>query len=733
MEKKDTKQWKWFGWWFPKVTKPYKYWKLHEVMAFHDIRFQFIYYRNLPMDFRFSSFLRKIKANTFIELVEIHWTHFLFMLGITLLDIARVVSRVDFGPFFEPAFLIAESILNMVLVTMLGWKIRKIYWKMTRNPATYYDQVDRHSLEMERLIESELKKIKNESQPQSRRMSKTFERKSVDNDADVADDETVIRKSVDMDRPRMSTDRRSRRASHAGSQSSKHDSHGHGGGHGAGAHKPIYQNLAYVPPKSIPSSGTVTPSAHEDDHGLDNVVARHSLDVNRETIVESNKASVDITTADRPSARSSFDKPRKYEPGNSLTNKDGSIAMDAVANAAARRRNEGRSSIEASGRFSRTSQDGPPRRLSNASRPDRRVSRDRRDSNASRRTSVDLSMTLPVEDLASRTKNTRKLKVKKQSGSGSDPMVVDLSDDEAGLDNIEMRKLALKRLKQKERPNPGLVNLHKENEAAKTAAVETKYPKWLVKCLPRLGRIASPAEKLFWFGSPKFYLWCVEWVLFFTTVNLATTLAKVGTAAKKINSPPEKIKAGAKMLVFSVHQKTNTTAKPAAGYPLEHPPELAENFMLLGIALLVACIALFYVLFRIADVMKKYIFVLNNANMIPESMTIEAIQTIRVKDAILGGGGFRNNGDESPNNYAYVDGSDTEVEDGEYAKGRHDLTSFFNKEVQGGRQPGALPIGDAKEENPRRVSVSSRRTSEQIDEVEAVAETNDWDGRAEKV
>lgn len=309
-----------------------------------------------------------------------------------------------------------------------------------------------------------------------------------------------------------------------------------------------------------------------------------------------------------------------------------------------------------------------------------------------------------------------------------------MSDDEVGMDDMELRKLALKRLKQKERPNPGLVNLHKENEAAKTATIESKYPKWLVKFLPRLGRIASPAEKLFWFGSPKYYLWCVEWVLFFTTVNLATTLAKVGTLAKKRNSS-KVAKVTARLVEIAVHQATkNTTATPFKSVTVS-AADIEDSFFLLMIALLVAFITLFYVLFRIADVMKKYIFVLNNANMIPETMTIEAIQTIRVKDIAHGKGIYHssNDGDESPSAYAYVDGSDTEVEDGEFAKGRHDLTSFFNKEAQAGRQPGALPIGDAKEQNPRRVSVSSRRTSEQIDEVEAVAETNDWDGRADKV
>ena len=737
LERKRGPVWRYWSWWFPKFSRVVKYWKLHEVMAFHDIRFQFIYYRNLPNDFKFSSFLRKVKTNSFIELVEIHPTHFLFMLAFTLLDIARVKSNADFGYFFEPSFLIAESVLNIVLVTVLALKIRAIYWKLTRNPATYYNEVDRRSLEEEHYIAQEVKRIAAESAPQSRRMSRTFDRKSQDgapaSTADSKDDEEQsMRKSVDMDRPRMSTDRRSRRASHAPGHAAAPSGHGHG-------HKPIYQNMAYVPPKSIPSSGTHTPSEHGDSNiDLEDVVARHSLDISREGNLDTSRIAADpVLGTDRPSARSSFDKPRKYEPSQTLTNKDGTPSMDAVARAAERRRSEstGRTSLEAAGRFSRT-KDAPDsgRRHSNASRPrlsvdrDRRISRDRRDSSASRRTSVDLSQTLPVPELAARSTNTRPLKVKGKRHSTDDQgqMTIDVSDDGMGLNAEELRELAKKRIAEKAKPTPGLVSHAKLNEAAKSAEVGNKYPSWLVKMLPRLGRVASPAERLFWFGSPKFYLWCVEWVLFFTTVNLSATLAKVGTAAKKRSSPPKgTAKKAARFLVSVVHQAKNGTSAQAAKPAVPGVPD--ESFLLLMIALLIAFLTLGYVLLRIAGIMKKYIFVLNNANMIPETLTIEAIQTLRVKDIMK-------------NNYEpmYVDGSDTEVDEGEYAQARANMSTFFSNEVQGGRMPGT-----AAAEQQRKVAVSSRRASNENDgtttavtgansQVVAVAEA-EWDGRASNV
>ena len=69
-KKKKNILWNTVGWWISKPSNLLKYGKLHEIMTFHDIRYQFIHYRSLKPDFRFSKFLRKIKFATFVELVR---------------------------------------------------------------------------------------------------------------------------------------------------------------------------------------------------------------------------------------------------------------------------------------------------------------------------------------------------------------------------------------------------------------------------------------------------------------------------------------------------------------------------------------------------------------------------------------------------------------------------------------------------------------------------------------
>lgn len=717
LERRADLSWRYFGWWFPKISRPVRYWKLHEAMAFHDIRFQFIFYRNLPMDFRFSSFLRKIKSHTFIELVEIHWSHFLFFLGFVLLDLARVYSKANFGKFFEPAFLIAQSVLNVVLVSILAGKIRKIYWMMTRNPATYYDQVDRRAFEQELIIAQEEARIEMESLPPSRRISKAA-REDV---APEKDEEIAFRKSVDMDRPRMSTDQKRVRRGEA---------HAHTAASHA-KHQPVYANLAYVPPKSIPSSGTHTPSARGDDDGLEleEVVARHSLDMEK-----SKDGTLDLSSVQgrgtalegqlRPSARSSFDKPKKYEPA--LTNPDGSIAMDAVAAAAASSRRStttggGRTSVERNtGRFARISQDGQaPRRPSGLRRAsvtqDVRVSFDRRESNASRR-SVDMSQTMPTDELQRRTSNSRKLRTKGTTDV-SDARHSDRAVSESGDEDLrqQTREMAIQRLKEKARPGASIIDHAQDYEAAKHATPNANYHWLLLKLVPRLKRVASPAEKLFWFGSHKFYMWCVEWVLFFATVNLSATLAKVGFALKERaqNGKPDATSKPAAVVRMLVDTSLRAAKKTKT-------KTVTDDFTLLMVALLVAFFALFYVLLRVAGIMKKYIFVLNNANMLPEVMTIESIQAVRTKDMIHG---------DKYEAAAHSDGSDTELEDGEYAQTRRNMSNFFTNEVEGGRMPGTVGA-----RIKRRISISSRRTSSQTgpvapENVEAVASAS-MDGTA---
>eukprot|EP00171_Calliarthron_tuberculosum_P014683 IDg14683t1 len=324
-----------------------------------------------------------------------------------------------------------------------------------------------------------------------------------------------------------------------------------------------------------------------------------------------------------------------------------------------------------------------------------------------------MSQTLPTDELHRRTSNSRKLHMKRatgdESGDVSEHRYSDRAPSEFGDDdNVNdhrkrTREIAIQRLNDRKKPGASIMVHAQELKAAKEATPESNYPGWLLKFIPRLKRVASPAEKLFWFGSHKFYMWCVEWVLFFTTINLSAVLAKVGFALKEkaLEYEAQKGKKAARMLMLSPVMRAKT----------KHSNVPTDNFMLLIVALFVAIFALIFVLFRVASIMKKYIFVLNNANMLPEIMTIESIQAIRTKDMMHG----------AKYEAAHSDGSDTELDDGEFAQTRRNMSNFFTNEVKGGRMPGT-----EGGQNKRRISISSRRTSSQgaahgADGVEAVA------------
>lgn len=136
--------WRRVQWWLPDPRTLVRYWRLHEIMAFHDIRFQFLYYRDLPEDFNFSAYLRKIKAVIFIDLVDAHWSLWMIFLVVVVADITRRRFWVD--PRFEGAFAVAASVFLTLSVALVTWKIRRIYWALTKHPATYFDHVSKEEV-----------------------------------------------------------------------------------------------------------------------------------------------------------------------------------------------------------------------------------------------------------------------------------------------------------------------------------------------------------------------------------------------------------------------------------------------------------------------------------------------------------------------------------------------------------------------------------------------------------
>lgn len=131
--------WRWLLWWRGDVRRLLRYHDAHSVLNFHDIRFQFIYYRNLPAEFNFSAYLRKIKSSTFIELVEPHWTIWIVILSFLLVDLVR--RKYQPSPTFDRGVIIGAALALLVLSDVLRLKISRIHWALFKHPATYYDDV----------------------------------------------------------------------------------------------------------------------------------------------------------------------------------------------------------------------------------------------------------------------------------------------------------------------------------------------------------------------------------------------------------------------------------------------------------------------------------------------------------------------------------------------------------------------------------------------------------------
>jgi len=130
--------WRWLLWWRGDVRQLKRYHEAHTVLNFHDIRFQFLYYRDLPAEFNFSAYLRKIKSSTFIELVEPHWTIWTVILTLLVVDLLRRKYRPS--ATLDRAVLIGSSLFLWILSEFLRLKISRVHWALFKHPATYYDE-----------------------------------------------------------------------------------------------------------------------------------------------------------------------------------------------------------------------------------------------------------------------------------------------------------------------------------------------------------------------------------------------------------------------------------------------------------------------------------------------------------------------------------------------------------------------------------------------------------------
>jgi hypothetical protein len=186
--------------------------------------------------------------------------------------------------------------------------------------------------------------------------------------------------------------------------------------------------------------------------------------------------------------------------------------------------------------------------------------------------------------------------------------------------------------------NKSLVKHAEDMTEARLRSTKGKYPKAVTLLVPRLRRVASRVEKLFWFGSHRFFMWLVEFTLFFSTVLLASSAA-------------------------SLVLETRRTGE-------------AGGVDSLGVASISCSLAaLVFVLVRISYVMKKYTFVLNNAGLVPEVLALQVIHNVRQKRQLM--------------NRVYADahddasGSESDSEASEAARERRrKFSRFFANDAQ---------------------------------------------------
>lgn len=737
--------WRVVRWWFPNFRDLWRYWQLHEIMAFHDIRFQFIYYRNLPEHFRFSSFLRRIKAVTFVHLVESHWSLWVIFLALVGADIIRRKSTDSPGSDgkvdkVESPLIIVAAILLMIFVQVLAVKIRKIYWELTKNPRIYYEHLQAEDVAQE-LDEVEKRRA---AERQSRRRSRSSNGPLEPDSGVIADDEAndppflpddateaemLDPMHLNVPRPWGVPNPDSTSPVYRDRETQAVDD--------IGSRTPADVEIDMVTPNPPRTSAdrrldvTLTnPRSPDAGSSLDNIAVRHTLDSkahiqnpgtrsanNSLELVRTNdprhvrsEATDDHSPSAAPSsllptgvtvaievrdtaARHSLDisrRPGDPELSRPITvNTKASLAKAAIE--AARRR-----SIDKQfGRYSLDSRPLPPGASSRPAADKQRLDvtlgigspktlprissrgvltdedggrasgsdfgRSSVDSRTRAKRSIELVAAMPHEELAIRhhgpedPRPDRDLEAGVLSSEGLEPsssqgskksLRIRLWGSKGGDEQEDSKeephgvRRVLSRHKSHRVVNATIVkNLEHQQNASKMQPAN--YP-WIVKKLiPRLARVAGPVEKLFWFGSHKFFLGCVEFVLFFATVVLS---ASTGT-----------------IFLIAITKKRKFQASNIAAEVL-------------------AAIALIFVLVRIAGIIKKYIFILHNAGLVPESVAIQAIYNVSKKKIRLE---MDDDGDSD------LSGSETEREDEQSAlERRKTLGRFFRSEAEIGNIPG---------------------------------------------
>ena len=216
-----------------------------------------------------------------------------------------------------------------------------------------------------------------------------------------------------------------------------------------------------------------------------------------------------------------------------------------------------------------------------------------------------------------------------------------------------------------------------ENKSETEEEPNRKYPKWVTKVFPSLGRKRSVQEKLFWFGSHRFYLFCLECVIFFMNINLAAVIAKLiywfkitnrGSSKKSVDEGAKVVKDSAKLIINSLVRAAASGQKQA-----EDPGKLSVRIP----GLVVGLVMTFYILILVARIMRKYIFVIHNADLVSDFITETTIRTID-RNALLDDSSMSQvNNIETESRFE----EDKDVSSKDYSQLRKNI-SYFMEELQ---------------------------------------------------
>lgn len=588
--------WRWCLWWKGNPFKLERYHYLHERMAFHDSRFQFLYYRGLPEDFSFSAYLRKVKSQVFRNLVEVHWTIWCALLVFIVGDyVRRLLLQSE---VYDQVLIISVAVLCMIAADALRMKISRIYWRLFKRPATYFNDVTQaltSGLPLDDDAPISPRRGRGEDKlgdfgegaalraspsglvhrPSPAELAREAMRAAAqeagveDTNMDPDDTDYGMRSTV---RRSLGDGNTSKRPSSASLPSPDYKANDPLDDHD-GRISPVgntpdgsLRALGMRPPApkaefidSIFSAEAEphrsTDGAHGDKKGGHHVEEdaprRHSLELRREG--EPGRRSIDRASAGLGAGRgggapnggrrrSSVDRASSDDEGSTMPARRMSLELAGnlpVGELEARHRAP--NGVVESGARRRSNEDGSGRRDSASGRR-RRSSLDRR---GGRRSKVD-----------------------------------DEVDHEDSAEENNM-----------EHVNTSIIDRHQKALEASQQGPRRNYPKIVLMFFPRLARRASPAEKLFWAGSHSLFLWLEEFVLFGSTLLTAVVVAGYSTAA------------------FKGVQK-GADARDIA-------------------AIVMSLVAQAYVLFRVAQSLKLYVFVLNSSGLLDEERALAAIDRVK--------------------------------------------------------------------------------------------------------